>query len=63
MFLTTDLVIKNRLHALHQLAQRPIESTKSYRQIAKHISQQVSPWGSYLTFQLWDENPLTSIQE
>ncbi|GGB47776.1 helix-turn-helix domain-containing protein [Shewanella inventionis] len=63
VFLTTDLVIKNRLHALHQLAQRPIESTKSYSHIAKHISQQVSPWGSYLTFQLWDENPLNSIEE
>ncbi|WP_282111164.1 DNA-3-methyladenine glycosylase 2 family protein [Shewanella algicola] len=63
VFLTTDLVIKNRLHALHQLAQRPIESTKSYSQIAKHISEQISPWGSYLTFQLWDENPLTPIKE
>ncbi|MGX9462203.1 DNA-3-methyladenine glycosylase 2 family protein [Shewanella sp. A14] len=63
VFLTTDLVIKNRIYALYQLANVPIESTKSYAEIAKSISQQVSPWGSYLTFQLWDQDPLNSTQE
>jgi AraC family transcriptional regulator of adaptative response / DNA-3-methyladenine glycosylase II len=63
VFLTTDLVIKNRLYALHQLANKPIESTKVYAQIAQKISQSASPWGSYLTFQLWDEDPLNPTKE
>ncbi|MGI2170748.1 DNA-3-methyladenine glycosylase 2 family protein [Shewanella sp. MF05960] len=63
VFLATDLVIKNRLYALHQLANKPIESTKIYAKIAKEISQLASPWGSYLTFQLWDEDPLNPTEE
>jgi AraC family transcriptional regulator of adaptative response / DNA-3-methyladenine glycosylase II len=63
VFLTKDLVIKNRLCALHQLAAKPIESTKIYTQIAQQISQLASPWGSYLTFQLWAQDPLNPTKE
>lgn len=63
VFLATDLVIKNRLYALHQLANKPIESPKMYAQIAEGISQRASPWGSYLTFQLWNEDPLSPTKE
>ncbi|MCL1068872.1 helix-turn-helix domain-containing protein [Shewanella olleyana] len=63
IFLAGDLVIKNRIKAL--IAKQDLAlgtatefTAKDYQQLAEKISQQVSPWGSYLTFQLWknDEN-------
>tara|TARA_R110000851_G_scaffold307407_2_gene465937 strand:- start:42090 stop:43625 length:1536 start_codon:yes stop_codon:yes gene_type:complete len=58
VFLSSDLVIKNRLHALHEQSGKAIETPKSYLNIAAEIAKQASPWGSYLTFQLWDNDPV-----
>ncbi|GIU53412.1 DNA-3-methyladenine glycosylase 2 family protein [Shewanella sp. KT0246] len=63
IFLGGDLVIKNRVKALivKQDAMKGLDrefTPKLYQQLVEQISHQVSPWGSYLTFQLWknDEN-------
>ncbi|WP_144213889.1 Ada metal-binding domain-containing protein [Shewanella donghaensis] len=63
VFLSGDLVIKNRLKALRRKNGLTVEDTKEftnkeYQQFCDEIAKQVSPWGSYLTFQLWnnDEN-------
>ncbi len=63
IFLGGDLVIKNRLKALIAKQDITLGTTtdftpKYYQQLVEKISQQISPWGSYLTFQLWksDEN-------
>ncbi|HBF47057.1 MAG TPA: alcohol dehydrogenase, partial [Shewanella frigidimarina] len=60
VFLSSDLVIKNRLHALYEQSGIPIETPKSYISIAADIATQASPWGSYLTFQLWDNDPVAA---
>jgi AraC family transcriptional regulator of adaptative response / DNA-3-methyladenine glycosylase II len=60
VFLSSDLVIKNRLHALRDQSGKPIETPKSYLSIAADIAKQASPWGSYLTFQLWDNDPVAA---
>jgi AraC family transcriptional regulator of adaptative response / DNA-3-methyladenine glycosylase II len=60
VFLSSDLVIKNRLHALYEQSGKPIENPKSYLSIAADIAKQASPWGSYLTFQLWDNDPVAA---
>jgi len=62
VFLSSDLVIKNRLHALYKLSGNPIDSPKSYLAIAADIATQASPWGSYLTFQLWGNDPSAAIK-
>ncbi|NCO72916.1 MULTISPECIES: AlkA N-terminal domain-containing protein [Shewanella] len=60
MFLSSDLVIKKRLYALHEQAGQSIETPKSYLSIAADMTKQASPWGSYLTFQLWDYDPIAA---
>jgi AraC family transcriptional regulator of adaptative response / DNA-3-methyladenine glycosylase II len=59
VFLSSDLVIKNRLHELCKQSGRPIDTPKSYFTIAADIAKHASPWGSYLTFQLWGNDPVT----
>ena len=63
VFLGGDLVIKNRIKALvakqdEALGTHTEFTPKYYQQFIDDMSQQISPWGSYLTFQLWnnDEN-------
>lgn len=53
VFLSGDLVIKNRLKALCDKSATSIETAKQYQQLADQVAEQAAPWGSYLTFQLW----------
>ncbi|QYK00233.1 DNA-3-methyladenine glycosylase 2 family protein [Shewanella psychrotolerans] len=64
IFLASDLVVKNQLLANLSAAvnaKYPDESaTKNEKQQyylaqCEHIYTQISPWGSYLTFQLWSQ--------
>jgi AraC family transcriptional regulator of adaptative response / DNA-3-methyladenine glycosylase II len=48
------------LYALHEQAGQSIETPKSYLSIAADMTKQASPWGSYLTFQLWDHDPVAA---
>ncbi|MDO6619518.1 MULTISPECIES: Ada metal-binding domain-containing protein [unclassified Shewanella] len=61
IFLSGDLVIKNRLKVLrcqHGKVDGQTEALtgKAYRQFCDKIAKDVSPWGSYVTFQLWNSN-------
>lgn len=53
VFLSGDLVIKNRLKAFCQPLTVALDTPKQYIELADDIAQQIAPWGSYLTFQLW----------
>ena len=53
IFLSGDLVIKNRLKAYCQQFGVTLDTAKQYGELADDIAQQIAPWGSYLTFQLW----------
>ncbi|NMH66007.1 DNA-3-methyladenine glycosylase 2 family protein [Shewanella salipaludis] len=49
VFLGTDLVVKNRLLAL-----APGIGKQDYPGFAGKLASAIAPWGSYLTFQLWN---------
>jgi AraC family transcriptional regulator of adaptative response / DNA-3-methyladenine glycosylase II len=60
IFLSSDLVIKHRVHKLCADSGQMIEGAKAYLAKADELARTMSPWGSYLTFQLWDEQSLTT---
>ncbi|MCI2965050.1 MULTISPECIES: DNA-3-methyladenine glycosylase 2 family protein [Shewanella] len=58
VFLHTDLIVKKHLLALYIKNNRLDETAAaavSYPQLCEQLSQQIAPWGSYLTFQLWHQ--------
>ena len=56
ILLCGDLVVKKRVLALYQQYQQDTGKTETldYDALTKEIAKTVSPWGSYLTFQLWN---------
>lgn len=68
VFLGGDLVIKNRIKALllalndlpdnnpFAIANKAEFTPRLYQTFVNNLAKQVSPWGSYLTFQLWSQN-------
>ncbi len=56
ILLCGDLVVKKRVLALYQQYQKNTGETEAldYGALTKEIAKIVSPWGSYLTFQLWN---------
>ena len=63
VFLSSDLVIKHRIHGLYAKAGGIIETPKAYLALAADIANKVSPWGSYLTFGLWDDEDLMTSKK
>ncbi len=58
VFLHSDLIVKKHLLALYIKNNRLDETAAaavSYPQLCEQLSQQIAPWGSYLTFQLWHQ--------
>lgn len=55
ILLCGDLVVKKRVLALYQqFSETPMQALAiDYSTLTKDIANTVSPWGSYLTFQLW----------
>ncbi|WP_394129804.1 DNA-3-methyladenine glycosylase 2 family protein [Shewanella maritima] len=53
ILLSGDLIVKNTLKSMWQQQGRNIESNKAYQQQVEALAKQISPWGSYLTLQLW----------
>ncbi|MBM7073320.1 DNA-3-methyladenine glycosylase 2 family protein [Shewanella sp. 202IG2-18] len=49
IFLATDLVVKNKLKALHEQS----DTKQSFDDFFEIMKQDAQPWCSYLTFQLW----------
>ncbi|MCS6114931.1 DNA-3-methyladenine glycosylase 2 family protein [Shewanella baltica] len=58
VFLHSDLIVKKHLLALY-IKNNKLDETAaaevSYPQLCEQLSQQIAPWGSYLTFQLWHQ--------
>lgn len=56
VLLCGDLVVKKRVLALYQqYSETPNQALEiDYSALTKDIATTVSPWGSYLTFQLWN---------
>ena len=64
IFLASDLVVRNQLlgalstagkvKSLDATASKS-EQQKHYLSQSEYLSDQISPWGSYLTFQLWSQ--------
>ncbi len=67
ILLCTDLVVKKKVLKMYELDRLSVNTTKSeyqpdamsgdavdYGALAESLSQQATPWGSYLTFQLWN---------
>lgn len=56
ILLCGDLVVKKRVLALYQQCLHDTGKTDvlDYDALTKELAQTVSPWGSYLTFQLWN---------
>ncbi|MDB2387458.1 DNA-3-methyladenine glycosylase 2 family protein, partial [Shewanella sp.] len=56
ILLCGDLVVKKRVLALYQQSLHDTGKTDvlDYDALTKELAQTVSPWGSYLTFQLWN---------
>ncbi|PKH63202.1 alcohol dehydrogenase [Shewanella sp. Choline-02u-19] len=56
VLLCGDLVVKKRVLTLYQQHNEVLESAPAidYSALTKEIASTVSPWGSYLTFQLWN---------
>ena len=58
VFLHSDLIVKKHLLALY-IKNNKLDETAaavvSYPQLCDQLSQQIAPWGSYLTFQLWHQ--------
>lgn len=58
VFLHSDLIVKKHLLSLYiknnKLDETAAEAV-SYPQLCEQLSQQIAPWGSYLTFQLWHQ--------
>ena len=58
VFLHTDLIVKKHLLALYGKTHRLDEAAAgavNYPQLCQQLSQEIAPWGSYLTFQLWHQ--------
>ncbi|ABN62287.1 Ada metal-binding domain-containing protein [Shewanella baltica] len=58
VFLHLDLIVKKHLLALYIKNNRLDETAAAaviYSQLCEQLSQQIAPWGSYLTFQLWHQ--------
>ncbi|MCS6101154.1 Ada metal-binding domain-containing protein [Shewanella baltica] len=58
VFLHSDLIVKKHLLALYIKNNRLDETAAAaviYPQLCEQLSQQIAPWGSYLTFQLWHQ--------
>ncbi|WP_299810137.1 Ada metal-binding domain-containing protein [uncultured Shewanella sp.] len=53
ILLCGDLVVKKRVLGLYQAAGEGSPNSNDYGLITQSLAKQVSPWGSYLTFQLW----------
>ncbi|GAA0789469.1 MULTISPECIES: DNA-3-methyladenine glycosylase 2 family protein [Pseudomonadati] len=53
IFLSGDLVIKNRLKVFCLQCGVTLDTAKQYGELVDDIALQIAPWGSYLTFQLW----------
>ncbi|MCS6206344.1 Ada metal-binding domain-containing protein [Shewanella baltica] len=58
VFLHSDLIVKKHLLALY-IKNNKLDETAaaavSYPKLCGQLSQQIAPWGSYLTFQLWHQ--------
>ncbi len=58
VFLHSDLIVKKHLLALY-IKNNKLDETAtaavSYPKLCEQLSQQIAPWGSYLTFQLWHQ--------
>ncbi len=67
ILLCTDLVVKKKVLKMYELDRLSVNTTKSgyqpdsmsgdavdYDTLAESLRQQATPWGSYLTFQLWN---------
>jgi AraC family transcriptional regulator, regulatory protein of adaptative response / DNA-3-methyladenine glycosylase II len=63
VLLSSDLVIKHRIYGLYAKAGASIETPKAYIALATDIATKVSPWGSYLTFGLWDDEDLMTSKK
>ncbi|QBF83990.1 DNA-3-methyladenine glycosylase 2 family protein [Shewanella maritima] len=59
VLLSSDLVIKNGLKCYVKKQQSEI-SAKRYQKFADELAAKVSPWGSYLTLQIWHQSTLNS---
>ena len=58
VFLHTDLIVKKHLLALYGKTHRLDEAAVgalNYPKLCQQLSQEIAPWGSYLTFQLWHQ--------
>ncbi|MCJ8303277.1 AlkA N-terminal domain-containing protein, partial [Shewanella sp.] len=62
ILLCSDLVVKKKVLSLYQQGVEPVIhnqqantlSRVDYSELTDRLTEQVSPWGSYLTFQLWN---------
>ncbi|CAM3330241.1 DNA-3-methyladenine glycosylase 2 family protein [Shewanella violacea] len=62
ILLCSDLVVKKKVLSLYQQGVDPVPHDKQtktltrveYSQLTDMLTEQASPWGSYLTFQLWN---------
>ncbi len=65
IFLHTDLIVKKQLLLRYGKAQGlPPEAIKKldYPQLCRQLTDAIAPWGSYLTFQLWSQSSLPSLE-
>jgi len=58
ILLCTDLVVKKKVLKMYELDSLSVDTEESgkplnYAVLAEYLRQQATPWGSYLTFQLW----------
>ncbi|MBR9727438.1 DNA-3-methyladenine glycosylase 2 family protein [Shewanella intestini] len=52
VLLTSDLVIKNGIKHCYKNQNKELTNPQ-YNQVSKQLAQNVTPWGSYLTLQIW----------
>ncbi|MGS0677239.1 Ada metal-binding domain-containing protein [Shewanella sp. 0m-4] len=54
ILLCGDLVVKKRMQSLYAAREDKRLISKDYDELIQALTQNVAPWGSYLTFQLWN---------
>ncbi|WP_041415916.1 Ada metal-binding domain-containing protein [Shewanella halifaxensis] len=54
VLLCGDLVVKKRVLSLYAAKADKLATSNGYDELTQELAKHVAPWGSYLTFQLWN---------